>query len=239
MGDIFNITTSVSGSTVGTDEDGSLIIGPTVESARGTYPPLSAKPYSVDDLADLFIKHLRKISTADASTALDALDSVRRRICSSDTPAVFHLSHPDLRMPNVFIESGHDGDIQVSAIIDWDLHTFLPAPLAADYPIWLRFDGFYNPKFNPRGGKFQTWWEEEHDTIQKLRIIFKEVRHRLSLSSMISDEAHLQAVRETHVEFYDYLRNGTAQRELFYWFQNWDSDQSYNDAIIAWSKDLV
>lgn len=56
---------------------------------------------------------------------------------------------------------------------------------------------------------------------------------------MISDEAHLQAVRETHVEFYDYLRNGTAQRELFYWFQNWDSDQSYNEAIIAWSKDLV
>lgn len=223
MGDIFNITASISGSSVGADEDGLLLIGPTVESARGTYPPLSAKPYSVDDLAVLFIEHFRKISTADASTALDALDSVRRRICSSDTPAVFHLSHPDLRMPNVFIESGHDGDIQVSAIIDWDLHTFLPAPLAADYPI----------------GKFQTWWEEEHDTIQKLRIIFKEVRHRLSLSSMISDEAHLQAVRETHVEFYDYLRNGTAQRELFYWFQNWDSDQSYNDAIIAWSKDLV
>lgn len=241
MGNIFNITTSVLGSAVGANEDGSLAIGPPVDSARGTTPYFEAKPYSVNALAHLYIEHLRKTCPADAAPALDALDTVRQRICSKITQSVFHLFHPDLRMPNVFVESAPDGEIQVSGIIDWDLHTFLPAPLAADYPIWLRFDGFYDPKFNPRGGKTETWWEDEHDTIRKLRVVFKEVRHLTCYLFCALDltEHKFQTIRESHNEFYDHICNGTAQRELFYWFNLWEDNQPTYNAIVAWSKGLI
>ena len=174
MGDVFNITSPTPGSVIGVKQENTLLLGPPVESRRGTWPGLSTKPLSLNELAISHIKQLRNNCSATATATLDILDTIRQRTCDTRVEETYHLFHPDMRMPNVFVQ-GNSGDIEVTSIIDWDLHTFLPAPLAAEYPIWLRFNGFYNPKYNPRGGQTEYWWEEDFDTILRLQREFQEV----------------------------------------------------------------
>lgn len=174
MGDIFNITAPTPGSVISVTQENTLLLGPPVESRRGRWPEISIKPLSLNELAISHIKQLRNICSATATATLDILDSVRRRTCDERTEETYHLIHPDMRMPNVFVR-GSSNDVEVTSIIDWDLHTFLPAALAAEYPMWLRFHGFYNPKYNPRGGQTEYWWEEDFDTILKLQGEFQKV----------------------------------------------------------------
>ena len=112
----------------------------------------------------------------------------------------YHLFHIDMRMSNIFVSSSicpsrptspTTSDIYISAIIDWDLHAFLPSSLAADYPHWLRYEGYYDPVFHPRGGMgggnddggkddcgaVPYLWEESGEAMKVLRRVFREVSY--------------------------------------------------------------
>ena len=109
-------------------------------------------------------------SRADANTVLNRL--------VNELPAIFlglsrpmHrrciLSHDDLRETNVLVDERG----QVRGVIDWEYHSTKPMVLAARYPVWLRYDGIYDPRF-----AFEDWWwVTSADDAAKLRELFSEV----------------------------------------------------------------
>lgn len=174
MAEVFSVTNASCGSVQDVDTLGQPIPGPVrTANAEEWAPIIGPGQPSTNDIASKHMDLLRERSGPEAKTALHALDRARQAACSSTPPATYHLTHLDIRMANVFV--AEKPDVPVSALLDWDLHAFLPPPLAADYPHWLRYDGYYDPKYNPRGTLICLWWEERPDATHKLRAAFAEV----------------------------------------------------------------
>src|ERR1700722_8592054 len=90
----------------------------------------------------------------------------------------FALTHLDLNMSNIVVTYSSKTTLPViSGILDWEFHGILPRDLAASYPDWLRYDGYYDPRFNPIGSATYYSWEETESAAEDLRRVFDTVNH--------------------------------------------------------------
>lgn len=78
------------------------------------------------------------------------------------------LAHDGLGDMNVMVDSTGG----ITGVLDWWMHSSLPAILAADYPPWLRYDGINDPRF---AAPSKSWLETSEEST-RLRIIYQEVR---------------------------------------------------------------
>lgn len=179
MGSIFEVTNQVSGSVLDITSEGEPTIGPVVALANDRIPIIPAGRYSSNDLVSIYLYRMRTVCYPEARQALEALDRVRAAVCPVEPPTTYHLTHTDMRMPNVFVTS--IPTLSISGILDWELHAFLPATLAADYPYWLRYDGYYDPQYNPTNSQLNLWWEETPTVARELRKAFQEVSSSTAL----------------------------------------------------------
>ncbi|KAF8520600.1 kinase-like domain-containing protein [Hysterangium stoloniferum] len=86
------------------------------------------------------------------------------------------LVHMDLRSKNIMVK-----DATVSGIVDWEIHSSLPACLGATYPEFIRYDAIYDPKYEiqPRLMPTKECWPLE-DEAATLRNVFREAASVLS-----------------------------------------------------------
>ena len=72
----------------------------------------------------------------------------------------FALTHLDLNMSNILVTYSSKTTLPViSGILDWEPYGILLRDLVARYPDWLRYDGYYDPRFNPIGSANYYSWE--------------------------------------------------------------------------------
>lgn len=108
-------------------------------------------------------------SRARANKVLDRLDAKLPSILERLSSSIYRrciLSHDDMNETNVLV----DGDGCVS-VVDWELHSVRPVVLAAQYPLWLRYDSIYDPRF----GLGEKWWVASPEDAASLRGIYAEV----------------------------------------------------------------
>ncbi|KAF8500127.1 hypothetical protein BU17DRAFT_72122 [Hysterangium stoloniferum] len=91
------------------------------------------------------------------------------------------LVHMDLRSKNIMVK-----DATVSGIVDWEIHSSLPACLEATYPEFIHYDAAYNPKYGiqPRLMPTKECWPLEDHTAT-LRNVFRETHEFFPLSRPI------------------------------------------------------
>ncbi|KAF8520580.1 hypothetical protein BU17DRAFT_88752 [Hysterangium stoloniferum] len=86
------------------------------------------------------------------------------------------LVHVDLNNRNIMVKDG-----TVSGILDWEIHSSLPACLGATYPDFMRYDAAYHPKYGTETRLMPTkeCWPSE-DEAATLRNILREAAGLLS-----------------------------------------------------------
>jgi len=108
----------------------------------------------------------------------DRIHTLAISVIPRDDPAMLIpvLVHLDLNNRNIMIK-----DATVSGILDWEVHSSLPACLGAKYPDFIRYDGTNDPKYGiqPRLMPTRECWppQDEADT---LRDVFREAAGALS-----------------------------------------------------------
>lgn len=130
-------------------------------------------------------KYLEYLSTLKKRRAftLDTADENRFRAQASISQLIAHLrrhliqldercvrllvlAHDGLGDMNLMVDSSGN----ITGILDWWMHSTLPAILAADYPPWLRYDGINDPRFaSPR-----KLWLETPEESARLRRIYQD-----------------------------------------------------------------
>ncbi|OJT04252.1 hypothetical protein TRAPUB_5042 [Trametes pubescens] len=78
------------------------------------------------------------------------------------------LVHDDLSHFNVLV----DTEGSLTAIVDWEFASVLPAVVAVDYPDFLRDDGLWSPKYGQEGASF---WMASPQDAATLREFYREV----------------------------------------------------------------
>ncbi|KAF8509159.1 hypothetical protein BU17DRAFT_99150 [Hysterangium stoloniferum] len=106
----------------------------------------------------------------------DLFDRIRTLAISAiprddHTMFVLVLVHMDLRSKNIMVK-----DATVSGIVDWEIHSSLPACLGATYPEFIRYDASYDPKYGiqPRLMPAKECWPLE-DHAATLRNVFRKL----------------------------------------------------------------
>ncbi|KAI0751935.1 phosphotransferase enzyme family-domain-containing protein [Daedaleopsis nitida] len=110
-------------------------------------------------------------SRAAANLALDRL--------TAELPAIFArvsapsyrrcvLNHEDMRETNVLM----DAQGKLTGIVDWEFHSTKPLVLAARYPVWIRYDGIYDPRFALSEG---TCWVCSPEDAARLRALYSDI----------------------------------------------------------------
>ncbi|KAF8520575.1 kinase-like domain-containing protein [Hysterangium stoloniferum] len=86
------------------------------------------------------------------------------------------LVHVDMNNRNIMVK-----DATVSGILDWEIHSSLPACLGATYPDFMRYDATYHPKYGiqPRLMPTKECWPSEEEAAT-LRHVFREATGVLS-----------------------------------------------------------
>jgi len=175
------ITAAVAGSVIDIDETGDPVLGSIIMSTEATSSvglgPGKLSPREI--LENRLTMRIEIASSLKHPASPFVSDSFHRIMChlaSGEHSPEFHLTHLDLRMPNVFVIPGPDELPIVSGLLDWEFHTFLPPLLAASFPTWLRYDGFYDLHFNPIGSTLSWYWGERRDVAQELRNVFLDMR---------------------------------------------------------------
>lgn len=105
---------------------------------------------------------------------------------------------------------------KITGVLDWWMHSTLPAILAADYPPWLRYDGINDPRFaTPR----KSWLGTPEES-KKLRVLYQEVRFPFIPYARIFT---LQVVKVNSL-YYTALMQGAQLRAAVSWVIDTEDD---------------
>ncbi|KAF8493531.1 hypothetical protein BU17DRAFT_65323 [Hysterangium stoloniferum] len=108
----------------------------------------------------------------------DRIRSLAIREIPQDDPSMLVpvLVHVDMNNRNIMVK-----DATVSGILDWEIHSSLPACLGATYPDFMRYDATYHPKYGiqPRLMPTKECWPSEEEAAT-LRHVFREATGVLS-----------------------------------------------------------
>ncbi|OJA08478.1 hypothetical protein AZE42_02858 [Rhizopogon vesiculosus] len=124
---------------------------------------------------------------------------LRRRLLQLDERCLRHvvLAHDGLGDMNFMVDSTG----KITGVLDWWMHSTLPAIIAADYPPWLRYDGINDPRF---AAPSKSWLETPEESM-RLRVIYQE------------------AVKVNNL-YYTALMQGTQLREAVGWVFDIEDD---------------
>ncbi|KDQ56892.1 hypothetical protein JAAARDRAFT_207922 [Jaapia argillacea MUCL 33604] len=95
---------------------------------------------------------------AYVSQRLEALTSPMFRRCI--------LSHDDLNEANILL----DDQGRITSVLDWELHSTLPAVIGVAEPLWISYDDVHDPRFAPPG----TLWLGSAEECARLRRLYEE-----------------------------------------------------------------
>ncbi|OAX41502.1 hypothetical protein K503DRAFT_735537 [Rhizopogon vinicolor AM-OR11-026] len=107
------------------------------------------------------------------------------------------LAHDGLGDVNFMVDSTG----KITGVLDWWMHSTLPAIIAADYPPWLRYGGINDPRF---AAPSKSWLETPEEST-RLRVIYQEA---VKVNSL----------------YYTALMQGTQLREAVGWVFDIEDD---------------
>ncbi|RDB25759.1 hypothetical protein Hypma_006251 [Hypsizygus marmoreus] len=200
---IFQVSLPSIGTVERLSEDGRPVVSPYFHHPSGSQT--SVPCYNINE----YVTHRLDLASKSPYTQslfdfpvpglFQRLRVLAEHLIPRDDPTLLQpvLFHRDLDVRNVMVK-----DAKVSAVIDWEVHSVLPACLAAEYPRFIRFDGYYDLKYaliNRKVPTKESWVSV--DEAPALKAAFRQAAQHLSndfLRALDRGEALRQLLEFVH-----------------------------------------